>query len=217
MKTTSLVLSATELFVRNHLEGSEPGHDWSHVQRVYNTAMLLSARLEADTFVVALASLLHDVGDAKFHDGDETIGPELIKSFLHSQEIEESVFKEVMYIIENMSFRKSSYFQNEKSLEFKIVQDADRLDSIGAIGIARAFSFGGYKRRPFHVPGLVYDEDNKSVTYQSGKSPTIYHFYEKLLLIKDMMNTAPAREMAEQRHQYMLDFLEQFYKEWEGL
>jgi uncharacterized protein len=210
------MVEATRQFVINALEKAEAGHDWWHVLRVYNTSIKLAKKMKADETVVALASLLHDVGDSKFHDGDETVGPKMIREFLISQPIEKNVFDEVMVIIENMSFKRSFDFKGEKSIAFQIVQDADRLDAIGAIGIARAFSFGGFKGRPFYDPAIPPQHHNDGKSYKASQTPTINHFYEKLLLLKDQMNTRQGRMMAEERHAFMLVFLERFYGEWDG-
>jgi len=216
-KTTEEIIAETRAFVQASLKDAEAGHDWWHIQRVYTTAMELTLELKASKLIVALASLLHDVGDAKFHDGDESVGPKIIGGFLKTQNLDFEDYDHIMYIIEHMSFRKSASFSGDKTIEFQIVQDADRLDSIGAIGIARAFSFGGYKGRPFYDPDSLITDKAENSTYQSGKAPTINHFYEKLLLLKDQMNTSAGLKRAQLRHQYMLGFLEQFYQEWKGV
>ncbi len=209
-------IQATRDFVQAHLSNAEAGHDFAHVERVYTTAMEMANEMQADRTIVALASLLHDVGDAKFHEGDETVGPRLISKFLQSQDLAPEVKDAVEFITGNMSFRKSSSFDGAKSIEFMIVQDADRLDSMGAIGVARAFSFGGYKGRPFYNPSEPLILGAKSTAYQSGKAPTIQHFYEKLLLLKDLMNTPAGKQRAEKRHAFMVQFLNQFFDEWNG-
>ena len=210
------MIEATQHYVMETLEKAEAGHDWWHVLRVYTTSLEMAQKMNADMTVVALASLLHDVGDSKFHDGDETIGPRMIREFLNTLPLDKNIFEEVMYIVENMSFKRSFDFKGEKSLAFQIVQDADRLDAIGAIGIARAFSFGGFKGRPFYDPSIPPQQHDDGISYKASQTPTINHFYEKLLLLKDQMNTTQGRTMAEKRHAYMLTFLEQFYAEWEG-
>ena len=210
------MIEATQHYVMETLEKAEAGHDWWHVLRVFNISVEMAQKMNADMTVVSLASLLHDVGDSKFHDGDETIGPRMIREFLNTLPLDKNIFEEVMYIVENMSFKRSFDFKGEKSLAFQIVQDADRLDAIGAIGIARAFSFGGFKGRPFYDPSILPQQHDDGKSYKASQAPTINHFYEKLLLLKDQMNTTQGRTMAEKRHAYMLTFLEQFYAEWEG-
>lgn len=206
------ILQQTRLFVKESLQKAEAGHDWWHIKRVTALAMDMARETAADVFVTEMACLLHDIGDAKFHDGNESIGPALIKNFLQTQAIDKETVDKIMFIIEHMSFRKSDSFFGEKSIEFQVVQDADRLDSIGAIGIARAFSFGGYKGRPFYNP----EKEAPTAAYQSGQSATINHFYEKLLKLKDLMNTESGKKRAEVRHAFMLQFLDQFYLEWDG-
>lgn len=211
-------IEQTKNFVKQKLFEAESGHDWLHAERVYNTALEL-AKTESlcDLTVVALAALLHDIADSKFHDGDESVGIKLIKQFLESQKFDADTIRATLFIIENLSF-KNSFNQNiEKSIEFQLVQDADRLDAIGAIGIARAFSYGGYKKRPFYNDEKAPQTFSDSDSYKKNTSPTINHFYEKLLLLKDLMNTPQAKRLAEKRHVFMLDFLQQFDAERKNL
>ncbi len=211
-------LDHTIAFVKASLENAEAGHDWFHIERVYRLAITIAKEEGADLFVVSLGSLLHDIADSKFHDGDEEIGPKTAGEFLTSLGLEQKIVDEVVDIVAGISF-KNSLEKNtllRRSLEFKVVQDADRLDAIGAIGIARAFNYGGYKNRPFYDPAIAPEQHMSKEKYKLAKSPTINHFYEKLLLLKDQMNTVTAKRMAENRHQYMLGFLDQFFSEWEG-
>lgn len=209
-------LIKTETFVRKQLQGAEAGHDWWHIERVWNnTQMLLSEIPEADQLVCELAALLHDIADSKFHQGDEKIGPQMAADFLETLEVAPEVVEHVRLIIENMSYSTSLGEVNFHSLELEIVQDADRLDALGAIGIARAFHYGGFKNRPLYDPAILPLENQDKQTYKSSTAPTINHFYEKLLLLKDKMNTEAARRIAAQRHHYMEGFLEQFFKEWD--
>lgn len=199
--------------VRTILEGAEGGHDWWHVHRVYQTAIALGRQEKADLQVVGLAALLHDIADAKFNDGDETIGPELAQTIMQKHGINYDNQTHVTNIIKHMSFKNTFDRQEWSSLEMQVVQDADKLDAIGAIGIARAFSYGGFKKRLFfdpEIPPVLYPSKE---AYKKSTAPTINHFYEKLLLLKDMMHTKSGRAQAEQRHQYMVTFLEQFYSE----
>lgn len=209
---------ATEEFVRERLRGAESGHDWWHILRVWNNAkLILKTEPEADGCVVELSALLHDIADSKFHGGNEYIGPEIAGSFLAELDVAPDVIQHVKDIILNMSFKASLGRVTFRSREMDIVQDADRLDAIGAIGIARAFAYGGFKNRALFDPEESPREFRDKEDYKNSASPTINHFYEKLLLLKDQMNTRSAREIAGSRHQYMLKYLEQFYGEWEGL
>ena len=211
-----VILRATETFVKKSLEGAEGGHDWWHTQRVYRTALKIAEREKANLLTVGLGALLHDIADAKFHDGDETIGPRMAQNFLNDLQLPEELIDEVTDIIRKISFKNSLAEQkdNFKSKALEIVQDADRLDAIGAIGIARAFNYGGFRNRPMYDPETPPVTNMSKEEYKKAKGPTINHFYEKLLTLKDSMNTETGRQLAEERHQYMLDFLDQFYREW---
>lgn len=207
------ILEKTKEFVKKEMSG-DSGHDWFHVLRVNNLAKKIAKKEKADLFVVELAVLFHDIADSKFTDGDETIAPKKTKDFLEALNVDTETINKAVYIVEHVSFKKEQ--PAEKTLEFKVVQDADRLDAIGAIGIARAFSFGGFKNR------VIYDPEDKPKTnltkeeYIKAKGTTINHFYEKLLLLKDLMNTETGKKLAEKRHKFMEKYLEQFYKEWNG-
>ncbi|WP_190810577.1 HD domain-containing protein [Flagellimonas sp. S3867] len=208
------VVAKTIDFVKKTLKGAEGGHDWFHTQRVFNNSRRISQSEEVDGLVVELASLLHDIADPKFHNGDESVGPSMAKNFLLGQNVHGNVTEHVVNIIKHMSF-KNSLEKGEKfnSKELQVVQDADRLDAIGAIGIARAFNYGGFKNRELYNPNVAPNLNMSKEEYKKSSSPTINHFYEKLLLLKDKMNTETGKKLAEERHQFMLDYLEQFYKE----
>lgn len=210
----SQIIERTKAFVKKTLRNAEGGHDWFHIQRVYNNALLIAEDEAADNFVVALGSLLHDIADYKFHNGDERVGPEKAQDFLRTQEVPEQVVDHVVKIIENISFKGGNEGKMFTSTELNIVQDADRLDALGAIGIARTFNYGGYKNRMMYDPGVKPDLGMTKEQYKASNAPTINHFYEKLLLLKDRMNTEAGRKMAEERHLFMEQFLEQFYREW---
>lgn len=214
IEENKLVL-ATKAFVKEELENAEGGHDWFHIERVYKNALLIAKNEAVNLEIIALGALLHDIADAKFHDGDETIGPKKAKEFLEQAKAEESVVNHVIKIIENISYRsgKDSEFHSK---ELAIVQDADRLDAIGAIGIARTFNYGGFKNRKIYDPNIPPQLNMSKEEYKKGLNPTINHFYEKLLLLKDKMNTEKGKKLAEERHQFMETFLDQFYAEWEG-
>ncbi len=214
--TKKEVINNTKSFVQKTLKDAEAGHDWFHVLRVYNNAMSILSNETADEFVVALAALLHDIADSKFHNGNEDIGPQVAKSFLEIQSVDEAVLSHVIAIIKNVSYKGGYTASSFHSKELEIVQDADRLDAIGAIGIARTFNFGGYKNNPIYDPQISPNPNQSKEEYKKSKSTTINHFYEKLLLLKDKMNTTTAQKLAEDRHEFMLDYLNQFYKEWNG-
>ncbi len=210
------IISLTVQFVQQTLQGAESGHDWWHIQRVWNNAILISKTEQADTFIIELAALLHDIADSKFHDGDEEIGAQRAGEFLKSIGIEEKTIIHIQQIIRNMSFKASLGQVNFHSKEMEVVQDADRLDAIGAIGIARAFTYGGYKNRELYNPEIPPALTMSKEDYKKSDAPTINHFYEKLLLLKDKMNTDTGLRIAEERHRFMLTYLEQFYNEWNG-
>ena len=212
------VLDNTIAFVKETLKGAEGGHDWFHIQRVYNNAKLIAKGEQVDSFVVSLGALLHDIADAKFFDGDESVGPKKARAFLENQGVDEKVIVHVENIIQFISF-KSSLSSGEKftSPELNVIQDADRLDAIGAIGIARCFNYGGFKNRALYDPEIAPNLNMTKEEYKKSTAPTINHFYEKLLLLKDMMNTETGRRIAADRHSYMEGFLQQFYDEWNGV
>jgi len=205
-------------FVKLKLKKAEGGHDWYHIERVYKNALLIAQNETVDDFVVALGALLHDIADSKFHDGDETIGPRIARKFLFKQNVDSSIIEHVISIIENISYKSSLGGETKfSSPELDVIQDADRLDAIGAIGIARCFNYGGFKNRKLYDPNIEPNLTMNKVEYKASDSPTINHFYEKLLLLKDKMNTKSGRHIAERRHKFMITYLEQFYKEWNGL
>jgi len=211
----SEIIDKTKMFVKKELSLSEPGHDFWHAIRVLNLSRLIYEKENmGDFLVIALASLLHDIADFKF-SGDDSLGPEKAGSFLMSIDVSEPVVSHVKNIIRNVSFHKGK--TNFVSDEFFIVQDADRLDAIGAIGIARAFSYGGFKGSEMYNPDIKPRLNMKMDEYKGYKGTTINHFYEKLLLLKDMMNTNTGHEIAEARHRFMLGFLSEFFSEFEGL
>lgn len=212
----STLIQNTKNFVKQQLEGAEGGHDWFHIQRVYNNALNIAQGEECNLLVVQLGALLHDVADSKFHGGDETVGPRVATDFLQSQGVDADTIAHVVAIIENISFKGGNFEKKFSSKELDIVQDADRLDAIGAIGIARTFNYGGFKNRPMYDPAITPELSMTKEQYKASAAPTINHFYEKLLLLKDRMNTVTGRKIAEARHKYMEGFLQQFYAEWEG-
>jgi len=200
-------------FVRTTLQDAEGGHDWWHINRVFINAKLIAQTEACDMLTVELAALLHDIADSKFHNGDEEIGPTTAGNFLSSINIDEAVIEHVQQIIRHISFKSGFDKPAFRSIELDIVQDADRLDAIGAIGIARAFSYGGFKGREIYNPEIAPNLNMSKEEYKNSAAPSINHFYEKLLLLKDKMNTETGKKLAEQRHTFMLTYLEQFYME----
>ncbi|MFC4211672.1 HD domain-containing protein [Pedobacter lithocola] len=210
------VIKTTIDFVKKTLENAEAGHDWFHIERVYKTALTINHAEKGDELIVALAALLHDIADPKFNNGNEELGPQVAEDFLKSIYVSEDIIKQVKLIIQNMSFKNSFDKQSFTSKEMEIVQDADRLDAIGAIGIARAFTYGGFKNRVLYDPSIPPEQHQNKESYKNTSAPTINHFYEKLLLLKDMMNTTEGKRIALERHNFMLLYLDHFYAEWEG-
>lgn len=212
------IIQKTILYVKETLADAEGGHDWFHIERVYKNALHIGeAEGNVDMLVVALGALLHDIADAKFHDGDEEVGPKTARAWLESQQVEERIIESVENIVRHISFKSNIEGQQWTSPELAVVQDADRLDAIGAVGIARAFNYGGHMGRALYDPAVPPKLDMTKEEYKQNTAPVLNHFYEKLLLLKDKMNTDTGRLMAADRHQYMLDFLEQFKAEWEGM
>jgi uncharacterized protein len=210
------IIENTRQYVEKALLHAEAGHDYWHIYRVWRNARRIAETENVNRFVVELAALLHDIADAKFYDGDETVGPQKASRFLATQNVDTAAISHIVRIIGNISY-KNSFDENKfTSPELAVVQDADRLDAMGAIGIARAFNYGGYKNRPFYDPAVQPNLKLTKETYKNSVAPTINHFYEKLLLLKDKMNTPTGRMLAEKLHHFMLDYLDQFFKEWEG-
>ncbi|OQX74757.1 MAG: phosphohydrolase [Bacteroidetes bacterium 4484_276] len=197
------IIKFTEEFVKTQLADAEGGHDWWHIYRVWQLAKRIANKENVDLFVVELTALLHDIADPKFYDGDEEVGPRVAEEFLHEQNIDKPTIDHVINIIRNMSFKSSLGEVDFQSPEMFVVQDADRLDAIGAVGIARAFNFGGFKNRPIYNPKIKPQLNMGKEEYKKSLSPTINHFYEKLLLLKDKMNTSTGKQLAKERHQYM--------------
>jgi uncharacterized protein len=211
------IIDNTILFVKQQLENAEGGHDWFHIERVYKNALLIAREEEdCDILVIKLGALLHDIADSKFHGGDESIGPKTARTFLESQNVKEEIILHVIAIIENISFKGGNFEKKFNSKELEIVQDADRLDALGAIGIARTFNYGGFKNRALYNPNIQPNMSMNKEAYKNSESPTLNHFYEKLLLLKDKMNTETGKKIAQKRHDFMITFLAQFYAEWDG-
>lgn len=203
-------------FVRQTLSQAESGHDWWHVARVWKNAQLIAKHEKVDLLVVELAALLHDIADSKFHGGDEEIGPQVAGDFLQGLGLPENKIQHVQQIIRNMSFKASLGEISFHSKEMEVVQDADRLDAIGAVGIARAFTYGGFKNRVLYDPDIPPQMNQSKEAYKQSTAPTVNHFYEKLFLLKDRMNTASARKIAQTRHEFMQNYIAQFLDEWNG-
>ena len=208
------LISKTCDFVKHKLDGAEAGHDWFHVERVWKISKIIAQHEVCDTLVVELSALLHDIADPKFHAGDETLALKISSEFLEREGVDPETIEKVLFIIKNISFKNRGKLPADLPIELKIVQDADRLDAIGAIGIARTFNFGGFKNNLMYHPDIPPKLNMSKDEYKKNSGTTINHFYEKLLLLKDLMHTAKARELASERHVFMENFLQQFYREW---
>ena len=208
------LINKTTSFVKQTLANAEGGHDWFHIERVWKNALLIAKDEVCDLLVVELAALLHDIADSKFHNGDESVGPGIARKFLKENNVPEATILHVIAIIENMSFKNSFSESAFTSKELDIVQDADRLDAIGAIGIA--FNYGGFKGRKLYDPEVPPSLSMSKEEYKKSDAPTVNHFYEKLLLLKNRMNTDTGRKIAVKRHRFMEDFLTQFFREWDA-
>jgi uncharacterized protein len=209
-------IKQTIQFVKETLAGAEAGHDWFHIERVFKTAITINATEGGNELIVSMAALLHDIADSKFNGGDEEIGPRIAGEFLSGLGLHQDIITHVQQIIKNLSYKASLGKVDFQSKELDIVQDADRLDAIGAIGIARAFTYGGYKNRVLYNPEIPAVQNMSKEEYKNTEAPTINHFYEKLLLLKDLMKTEAGKSIAQKRHNFMLSYLEEFYQEWEG-
>ena len=210
------IIKPTETYVKECLTDAEGGHDWFHIERVWKNARYIREKEEkGDLLVIELAALLHDISDPKFNGGDEEKGMILASAFLEEQGLDRERIEHVGKIVRHVSFKGGKPQNVISTIEFQIVQDADRLDAIGAIGVARAFNYGGHKDRAIHNPNVSIQDYASVEAYRNSPAPTITHFYEKLLKLKDLINTPTGLALAEQRHQYMLDFLDQFYREWD--
>lgn len=210
------LIDTTVDFVKQSLATAEGGHDWWHIYRVWQLAKNIAINEKVNLEVVELGALLHDIADAKFHNGDDSIGPRIAKEFLRKQQLDEQTIEHVVNIINNISFAGGNHAQRFQSPELAVVQDADRLDAMGAIGIARTFNYGGFKNRELYNPHIAPNLQMTKEEYRNSTAPTINHFYEKLLLLKDRMNTETGKQLAAERHRFMELFLQQFYAEWEG-
>ena len=214
--TTEKIIQQTVQYVQKTLENAEGGHDWWHIYRVWNTAKNIAKSENANFLIVELGALLHDIADSKFHDGNEEIGPQKAAEFLATISVKKEVITHVVQIIKNISFKGGKVARTFSSKELDVIQDADRLDAIGAIGIARTFNYGGFKNRAIYNPNIKPNLKMTKDEYKNSNAPTINHFYEKLLLLKDLMNTETGVKMAQKRHDFMTAYLEEFYAEWEG-
>ena len=213
----NLLISKTADFIKNRMLDESTGHDWWHVYRVWQIAKTIAANEpKADGLTVELGALLHDIADWKFAGGDMEAGPKAAREWLESQGVGDDIIRHIEDIIKDTSFKGANVALDMKTLESKIVFDADKLDAIGAIGIARTFAYGGNKERPIYNPELKPTMHDTFEAYKADESHTINHFYEKLLLLKNLMQTKTGKKLAEHRHAYMESFLDEFYKEWDG-
>ena len=207
-------ITLTINFVKEKLEGAEAGHDWFHIERVWKLSKKIAEKEGGNLEVIELSALLHDIADPKFHNGDETLALKISQNFLEEIHIDTELIEQVLFVIKNISFKNRAEAPENPPLELQIVQDADRLDAIGAIGIARTFNFGGFKNNLMYHPEIKPNFGMNKEEYKKSNGTTINHFYEKLLLLKDLMNTETAKKIASERHDFMLQFLDEFYKEW---
>ncbi len=215
--TNQQIIQQTKDYVEKQFSGEGTGHDWWHMYRVWKLAKhITSKESKADMFVVELGALLHDIADWKFNDGDMEAGPKAAHKWLESLGVNEDIIQAVEDIIRNVSFKGAQVKQNMNSLEGQIVSDADKLDAVGAIGIARTFAYGGAHDTPIYDPNIKPVNHKTFEEYKNSKSHTINHFYEKLLLLKDKLYTQTARDIATHRHEFMQQYLDEFYKEWDG-
>ena len=210
------LIEKTRLYVEKELGGDGSGHDWWHVYRVWSIAKKIAQKENADQTIVELAALLHDIADWKFNDGDESAGPKQAAAWLNKNGVDPGLVDEVCDIISRLSYKGAGVATPMRTIEGKIVQDADRLDAIGAVGIARTFAYGGNKNRLMYHPEEAPVMHKNFKHYKNNKGHTINHFHEKLLLLKDRMNTESAKKLAEQRHLFMKNYLDRFHKEWDG-
>ena len=210
------IVQRTESYVHSQLSDESSGHDWWHIHRVWQTAKKLAEKENADQFIVQLAALLHDIADWKFYNGNEDIGQQKARAWLEQLKLDEKTISHVCQIIKDISFKGAHVITTMKSKEGMIVQDADRLDALGAIGIARAFAYGGHKGREMYNPSVKPELHISFDQYKKKQSHTINHFYEKLLLLKERMNTEAAKTIAEERHKFMESYLKRFFEEWDG-
>ncbi len=210
------IIQETVDFVKQAMHNAESGHDWWHIYRVWQLAKRIGLEEEADMQIVQLGALLHDIADAKFHDGDDELGSVKARQFLASLGVSSEIIDKVSYIIRYVSYHTSLAEKIVPTKELAVIQDADRLDAMGAIGIARTFSYGGYKGREFYNPEINPKLAMNKEDYQNSTAPSINHFYEKLLLLRDLMNTETGKQIAISRHKFMEEYLEHFFLEWEG-
>ncbi|MFN8363349.1 MAG: HD domain-containing protein [Cloacibacterium normanense] len=207
-------ITLTINFVKEKLEGAEAGHDWFHIERVWKLSKKIAEKEGGNLEVIELSALLHDIADPKFHNGDETLALKISQNFLEEIHVNAELIEQVLFVIKNISFKNRAEAPENPPLELQIVQDADRLDAIGAIGIARTFNFGGFKNNLMYHPEIKPNLGMNKEEYKKSNGTTINHFYEKLLLLKYLMNTETAKKIASERHDFMLQFLDEFYKEW---
>ena len=210
----TVLIDRTVNFVKEKLHGAEAGHDWFHIERVWKLSKKIAETENCNLEVVELSALLHDIADPKFHGGDETLALKISREFFEREKASAEIIEQVLFIIKNISFKNRGEIPETIPVELKIVQDADRLDAIGAIGIARTFNFGGFKNNLMYHPEIPPKLNMSKEEYKKNEGTTINHFYEKLLLLKDLMNTKKGEEIAAARHDFMLKFLDQFYSEW---
>lgn len=210
------IAKIVEEIVKTKLKDAEKGHNWYHIDRVRNMALKIAEIEGGDKEIIELSALLHDISDAKFNGGNYSEGARQASVILNSVGCESEKIEHIVGIIDNISFKGGLKESKISTIEFEVVRDADRLDAIGAIGIARAFNYGGFKNREIYNPEITPVTYSSAEEYHNSDAPTITHFYEKLLLLKDLMSTQTAKKIAEQRHEFMQKYLNQFFEEWKS-
>ena len=208
------IVGKTKEYVRSKLGNEATGHDWWHAFRVWKTAKYIAKKEGGDLFIIELAALLHDISDWKFNKGSSSPGLKLARNWLKNLKVDEKIIQRVCDIIKDVSFKGAGVKSKMETKEGKIVQDADRLDTLGAIGIARVFAYGGCAKREIHNPKIKFKLHKNFKQYRQGGKTSINHFYDKLLLLKDLMNTKTGKKLAGERHEFLEKYLKQFFKEW---
>lgn len=208
------IIQKTADFIASEFASDGSGHDWFHIDRVRKMALRIGRAEESELFITEMAALLHDLDDWKIKENASHF-PEKAKKWLSDLDLEQDISSRILNVIEEVSYKGAGVETPVMSVEAAVVQDADRLDAIGAIGIARTFAYGGHKNRLIYDPAIAPEMHDDFQSYKNSTAPTINHFFEKLLLLKDRMNTSSAKSIADQRHRFMENFLEQFFDEWE--
>jgi uncharacterized protein len=210
------IIYKTQAHIKSLMLGEVTGHDWWHIHRVHQMAKFIAENENANSFIVEMAALLHDIADWKFNNGDDTLSSNLAREWMEGFDLKSSCIEHVCEIINCISFKGAGVPSSMRTIEGKIVQDADRMDAVGAIGIARAFAYGGFKKQEIYDPEFTPKLHESFEEYKFSKTTTINHFHEKLILLEELMNTDFGKKIASQRSKYMRDYLDRFLLEWKG-